>query len=145
MQVKYMGPGENLADAFKVRHIVFVDEQGFAAEIEVDEKDPTAHHIVVYDEAGNPIATARTFPETPGSDHYIIGRVAVLKSFRGTGLGMFIMDETEKLAAKLGARFVKLGSQVQAIGFYEKCGYTEHGERYYEEHCEHVDMLKELI
>ena len=144
MQVKHIAPGGDLAGAYSVRHIVFVDEQGFAAEIEIDDKDPVAHHVLVCDEEGNPIATARTFPEESGSERYIIGRVAVLKSYRGTGLGMFVMDETEKLAAKLGARCVKLGSQIQASGFYKKCGYTEYGERYFEEHCEHVDMLKEL-
>ena len=144
MQVKHIGPDGPLGDAYKVRHIVFVDEQGFASEIEIDENDPAAHHIVVYDEQGTPVATARTFPESPGSSRFIIGRVAVLKEFRGTGLGTFIMNETEKLAAKLGASCIKLGSQIQAAEFYQKCGYTEFGERYFEEHCEHINMIKEL-
>jgi len=144
MQVKHIIPGGDLADAFKVRYIVFVDEQGFAAEIEVDDKDPTSYHVVVYDDSAIPAATARTFPYEPGSELFVIGRVAVLKEFRGTGLGLFVMEEAEKLARSQGAQQIKLGSQVQAAGFYEKCGYTESDERYMEEHCEHVTMYKKL-
>ena len=144
MQVKQIAPGESLIDAHKVRQAVFVEEQGFAVAIEMDDLDRTAHHIVVYDSEENPIATARTFPEEAGSDCYMIGRVAVLKPLRGTGIGMFVMDEIEKLAKKLGARSIKLGSQTQALAFYKKCGYTEYGERFFEEHCEHVYMRKEL-
>jgi len=144
MQIKRIVPGDSLDDAFKVRNIVFVEEQGFAAEIEVDNKDPVAHHIVVYDRDGSPIATARAFPEEPGSDSYVIGRVAVLRELRGTGLGLLVMSEIEKLATMLGARFVKLGAQIQALDFYKKCGYSELGERYFEEHCEHAHMIKNL-
>ena len=144
MRTQQIPPGGDLSDAFKVRHIVFVDEQGFAAEIEVDDRDPIAHHIVIYNKDNAPIATARTFPEDAGSTNYIIGRVAVLREMRSTGIGLLVMCETEKLAKGLGAKKITLGAQVHAMKFYEKCGYTEHGRRYLEEHCEHAHMCKEL-
>ena len=141
MTVKIVEPGGDLADAFEIRRIVFIDEQGFDPDTDIDDIDPVAHHIVVYD-AGRAVATARTFPHESGGGCYAIGRVAVLGEYRGTGLGLFIMQEAEKLAAKLGAKSFTLGAQIQALGFYRKCGYIEYGQTYYDEHCEHINMQK---
>jgi predicted GNAT family N-acyltransferase len=143
MTVKILEPSSDLTDAFEIRRIVFIDEQEFDPELDIDAIDPVAYHIVVYD-AGRAVATARTFPHESGDGCYAIGRVAVLREYRGTGLGLFIMEEAEKLAVKLGAKSFHLGAQIQAMGFYRKCGYIEYGERYYEEHCEHINMAKQL-
>jgi predicted GNAT family N-acyltransferase len=141
MTVKIFEPGNNLSDAFEVRRIVFIDEQEFDPELDIDDIDPIAHHIVIYD-ADRAVATARVFPHESGGGCYAIGRVAVLKGYRGTGLGLFIMREAEKLAEKLGAKSFTLGAQIQATGFYRKLGYIEYGGMYYEEHCEHINMSK---
>jgi predicted GNAT family N-acyltransferase len=146
MTIKILKPPlthAQLADAFEIRRIVFIDEQGFDPATDIDDTDPVAYHIVVYD-AGRPVATARTFPHESGNDCYSIGRIAVLKEYRGTGMGKLIMREGEKLAAKLGARSFHLGAQMQATGFYRKFGYIEYGGTYYEEHCEHINMTKAL-
>ncbi|MCL2068895.1 MAG: GNAT family N-acetyltransferase [Oscillospiraceae bacterium] len=141
MIVKILGPGCGLPAAFEIRRIVFTDEQGFDPLIDTDSIDPAAHHIVIYDN-NRPIATARTFPRGSGNDLYVIGRVAVLAGYRGKGIGRIIMREAENLAARLGAKSFTVGAQIQAVSFYRKCGYTEYGGRYYEEHCEHISMAK---
>ena len=146
MTVKIFEPpfdDTELADAFEVRRIVFIDEQRFDPELDIDDIDPIAHHIVIY-ENGRPVATARTFPHESGDGCYAIGRVAVLAEYRGTGMGQFIMQEAENLAVNLGAKSFTLGAQMQAAGFYRKGGYIEYGERYYEEHCEHINMKKTI-
>ena len=140
--IVHIPPGGDLTDAYSVRFEVFVQEQGFSVEIEVDDIDITAHHVVLYRD-GKPFATARTFPEG-GDGTFIIGRVAVRKCFRGGGTGKALMREIESLAASLGAKTLTLGAQLQAAEFYRKCGYHEYGEHYFEEHCEHVHMKKQL-
>ncbi|MFV0400907.1 MAG: GNAT family N-acetyltransferase [Oscillospiraceae bacterium] len=146
MEKKWVAPGGDLTDAWWVRDQVFTIEQEFSPEIEVDDMDVLAHHVVFYED-GKPIATARTFPETGGNggETYIIGRVAVLKEHRGGGMGKRLMDAMEEKARELGAKAVLLGAQCRAKGFYERCGYTDTGEpTYFEEYCEHVDMRKKL-
>lgn len=136
-------PGDALTDAYSVRMSVFVEEQGFSPDIEVDDTDPVAYHVVFFDD-GCPVATGRTFPNADKPSEYVIGRVAVLENRRGTGLGYTLMEALETLARELGAKTVSLCAQCQARGFYEKCGYEASGDLYYEEHCPHVHMEKKL-
>lgn len=131
-----------MADAFAVRITVFSDEQGFDPSIDVDDIDPTAHHIILYD-GSRAIATGRVFPEPGNTATYHIGRVAVLKECRG-GTGRRLMGDLEDLARSLGARRVVLGAQCQAQGFYAKLGYTPFGQGFLEEGCPHIHMSKEL-
>lgn len=140
-KASYLSPGDDLADAYRVRTAVFVDEQGFDPATEIDDTDPVAHHVVLYD-GGEVVATGRVFPgEGPGE--YIVGRVAVLAGRRG-GAGRVLMGHLEQLAGSLGAREITLGAQCRVQGFYEKLGYRCHGDLYYDEHCPHTHMSKTL-
>jgi len=144
LRIERIAPGGDLSAAYLVRTAVFIEEQGFSAELEIDNTDPLAHHVVFFD-GDEPAATARTFPDESDPKRYIIGRVAVCKSFRGTGLGLELMQAIEAYAKELGAVSFSLGAQLQAAPFYRKCGYAVYGEHYYDEHCEHVHMQKEVI
>jgi len=128
-----------LPSAAEIRQIVFVDEQGFSDEY--DDIDPVAHHLVLFSD-GKPAATARLFCDSGTVWH--IGRMAVLREFRGIGLGAMVMSELEKKAAELGATEIVLSSQKQASGFYEKLGYEPFGEEYLDQHCPHISMRKFL-
>lgn len=141
---KILSPGDGLEDAYAVRTQVFVDEQGFSPEIEVDDIDGLATHVVLYD--GNlPVATGRVFENSDKPYEYHIGRVAVLEPYRKTGLGRELMRALESEAMRLGAETASLGSQCQARAFYEKCGYEAFGDVYYDEHCPHIHMAKALV
>lgn len=138
MQIKrYRGLCE---DAIIVRKKVFVQEQGFCDEF--DEIDKTAFHLVAYD-GERPIAVCRFFNDAQ-SDIFLIGRLAVLKDYRAQHLGAQILKEAETAVKSLGGKAVKLHSQEQALGFYEKQGYKICSEMEYEEHCPHYWMKKNL-
>lgn len=127
-------------DGLRIRETVFVREQGFTDE--VDEADAAAFHLVLYNEEGEPVATGRVFP---GDDRaYMIGRLAVLKEYRGLGLGQLSLEALERKALEEGAERTVLSSQCHAMGFYEKCGYTGSGDIYYEQACPHIHMEKPL-
>ncbi|MCL2055848.1 MAG: GNAT family N-acetyltransferase [Oscillospiraceae bacterium] len=140
---KLYPPGSDLTDAYAVRTAVFVNEQGFSAEIEIDDTDPSAYHIVMFDGA-KPVATGRVFPENSDKQTYHIGRVAVLKKYRGRGIGIKLMAKLEECAKSLGGTRTVLGSQMQAKQFYEKLGYAAFGGQYMDEHCPHINMGKNL-
>ncbi len=140
---KLLYQGDNLEDCFEVRTKVFVEEQGFSAEIEIDDIDDFATHVIFFDD-GKPIATGRTFPNAENIAEYVLGRIAVLKEYRGTGLGLEIMHALEEAAKQKGAATAILGAQRRAEKFYEKCGYEAYGEEYFEEYCPHIHMRKSI-
>jgi len=131
------GLAEN-PDARLIRQAVFVEEQGFVNEF--DDIDGYATHIVIYDE-GIPAATGRVFTKEC-NDIYTIGRVAVMKAFRGRSLGAEVISCLEKAAAAKGAREIVLSAQERVKGFYSRLGYQEVGEVYMDESCPHIRMKK---
>jgi predicted GNAT family N-acyltransferase len=94
-------------DAEEIRQEVFTLEQGFAPEIDLDEHDKEAWHVVLYLD-GYPISTGRVFPEDPETYH--IGRVAVRKKFRGMKVGSYTMKflctKVEVKEGRLTGRFL---------------------------------------
>lgn len=127
-------------DAKLIRETVFVKEQGFKEEF--DSVDLIATHIVIYND-GKPAAVGRYFNEG-NSPTYHIGRVAVMKEYRGLGYGKDIMDIAEKHIKAEGGEKIEVSAQLQAKPFYKKCGYTAVGDIYYDEHCKHILMFKNI-
>lgn len=126
----------DLSHAYAIRQAVFVDEQGFSADTEIDEVDKTALHVLVmYD--SQPAATARLY-QHDGLWH--IGRVAVLREFRGHGVGAVAMRLMMQKARSLGAAEVHVGAQKQAERFYSRLGFVPCGLEYDEEGVPHVPM-----
>ncbi len=120
-----------------VRFAVFVQEQGVPAELEQDEKDPFCRHALLLS-AGIPVATGRL--ESDGH----IGRIAVVRSQRGKGLGSRIVTFLEDRAREQGLQRVYLGAQLQAIPFYEKLGYRCYGDEFMDAGIAHRHMEKWL-
>lgn len=130
---------QNFEDSRAIRTAVFVKEQGVHDEF--DDKDAIAWHIVVLD-GDKPIATGRTFAQDATT--YMLGRIAVLKEYRGTGAGALIIQGLEEKLRELGAVHAKLSAQLHAVGFYEAMGYSSYGNKYMDEHCAHIGMQKDL-
>ena len=124
-------------DAQFIREQVFIQEQQIAVEDEWDSEDFTSQHFVVYDQ-DNPIATARLLT------HNSIGRVAVLKSYRGLGVGRLLMLAIIEQAQQQQRVFLKLSAQVHAIAFYESLGFVIEGQHYLDCDIPHVDMRRLL-
>jgi tRNA(adenine34) deaminase len=109
----------------KIRFDVFVHEQKIPAESEIDEFDPISHHALVrMKKDGMPIATGRLLP----NGH--IGRMAVLKAYRGTGAGFALLNYLIETAKQKGHTEAKLSAQTYAIPFYERAGFVAFGEEY---------------
>lgn len=124
-------------DAKLIREQVFIQEQHIPVEEEWDAQDAVALHFVVYDQA-QPIATARLL------QNHSIGRVAVLKAYRGQGIGKLLMLEMIQQAKHEQRKFLKLSSQVHAVQFYAGLGFTVQGEQYLDCGIPHIDMYLKL-
>lgn len=125
-------------DEKMIRETVFIEEQKF--KIEFDDTDDIATHIVMYID-NNPVGCCRLYKQ---ENEYHIGRIAVLKPYRGKGYGEKILLNAERVAKEKGADSISLSAQVRASGFYEKLGYKKHGEIYFDEYCEHIAMKKDI-
>ncbi|KAG2064280.1 acyl-CoA N-acyltransferase [Suillus decipiens] len=82
-----------LEQCIQVRIAVFVTEQGFPLEVEVDEHDPTATHLLLrLLPSLQPIGTIRAHRvETAGSSYYKLARLVVLKKYRHYKFGRSLM------------------------------------------------------
>ncbi|MDO5601703.1 MAG: GNAT family N-acetyltransferase [Oscillospiraceae bacterium] len=142
MEFKWMQkPQDDLREPFAVRTEVFVQEQGYAQELELDALDDRALHIIAYLD-GEAVATARLFKEE--GDIWHLGRVAVRKPWRGRGIGAALVAQAEKKAREQGAEKIVLGAQVSKRIFYEKQGYLICGQGYLDEGVPHIEMEKKL-
>lgn len=121
-------------DAQAVRYEVFVLEQKVPLELEWDEMDAACLHAVVYDAGGTAVATGRLLPDAH------IGRMAVRKSARGSGIGAMMLKGLMREAKARGDRAVLLNAQTQAEPFYARHGFVREGEEFIEAGIPHVRM-----
>lgn len=119
----------------RIREAVFIREQSVPPELEWDSEDPGATHFLAEDK-GYPVGTARL--TTDGH----IGRVSVLKEWRGLNVGGDLMRAVIQEAEKQGFREQKLTAQVHATPFYERLGFRVVSEEFLDAGIPHVDMLR---
>jgi predicted GNAT family N-acyltransferase len=125
------------AQASAIRLAVFVEEQGVPREIEMDEIDAQCLHALAFAD-GAAIGTGRLLPD----GH--IGRMAILKPWRGRGIGSAILDSLIDAARRRGDREVMLSAQVHAVAFYRAHGFEVEGEVYEEAGIAHQGMIRVL-
>lgn len=124
------------ADLRRIREAVFINEQQVPPELEWDSDDAEAVHFLAY-EGDFPIGTARLLPD----GH--IGRVSVLKDWRGLKVGDALMNAAVSEAEKRGLKQQMLSAQVHASAFYERLGFKIVSEEFLEAGIPHVDMVRD--
>ena len=160
------------AELHAVREAVFVCEQGVPADLERDAADTHCLHALARDADGRPIGAARLVPplvatggcvgERAGNVHENatpaapgaaraspdllprIGRMAVLRDWRGRGVGEALLDALTRAARDRGWPELALHAQASAIGFYARLGYLPHGARFTEAGIVHQAMRRKL-
>lgn len=129
------------AAAYGVRHEVFVGEQGVPPEVERDDLDEVADHVVAYGPDGACVGAGRLVARGEAA---VVGRMAVRTGERGRGVGAALLRRLEERARERGLARVELHAQAHAAGFYAGYGYQAYGEPFVEAGIEHLHMRKEL-
>jgi predicted GNAT family N-acyltransferase len=120
-----------------VRTPVFIEEQFVTPEFEWDEIDASAVHLLATYE-NQPIACLRII-------HYQkIGRMAVIKQWRGVGLGAALLQKAISFCKECGSKSIYLSAQTHAIHFYQKAGFKQISDEYCDVNIPHVDMRLDL-
>jgi predicted GNAT family N-acyltransferase len=136
-QIRRVVSEKELKRAFSIRLRVFVREQGVPEEIELDEDDQKAIHLLAVVN-GNSVGTARMVIKMGRAK---IGRMAVLKSYRGKGIGKALLGRAIELARGGGAKSIYLHAQVPVVGFYETTGFSPAGRVFMEAGIPHRKMI----
>lgn len=125
--------------AIDIRKSVFMEEQGFMNEF--DEIDDRAEHLVMFDN-GFPVAACRIFWDEK-LQSYVLGRLSVIKAYRGQMLGAKMIQKAEEHVRASGGKRIALHAQCRVSEFYRKQGFAARGEIEDDEGCPHVWMYKE--
>ncbi|MFE0460591.1 GNAT family N-acetyltransferase [Kitasatospora sp. NPDC058965] len=150
MEIRVAAAEADLALARQVRREVFVVEQEIPEELEYDALDATSTHLLAVAADGAPLGTARlisgaeAYGLTGVADRVLLGRLAVVKAARGTGLGAALVRAVEQAGRERGAKECELHAQVQALGFYERLGYAAEGPVYDDAGIPHRTMVRTL-
>jgi predicted GNAT family N-acyltransferase len=129
---------EDCAVLDALRHEVFVVGQGVPEALERDGRDPGCAHVLALSGAGEPIGTGRLLPDGR------IGRMAVVASWRGRGVGAAMLVALMDEARRRGLAETHLHAQSHAKDFYVRHGYVVEGEEYLEAGIAHVGMRAKL-
>ena len=120
-----------------VRQQVFVIEQCIDPALEWIGDDADFLCVLALDADQKPIGTGRVKVESTTAT---IGRMAVLKPFRGNGVGAAILDRLIEIGKAEGASKFELSAQVSAIPFYQKHGFSASGPVYLDADIQHRKM-----
>lgn len=122
----------------QIRTEVFIEEQHVPTYIEWDALDADAIHLLALDEKNQPVGCARILK------HGRVGRMAVAKPWRGSGLGKALIEKAVQICRRLNMPIINISSQTHAIKFYEKAGFVVTSEAYIDANIWHVDMTLKL-
>ncbi len=134
---------EDLYEILRLRSEIFVVEQNCVFQ-DMDEKDFCALHLFLKDEKTSKIiAYTRLFKPGDYYFHASIGRVAVKKEYRKTGLGHQLMQKAiEEIEKKFQTKPIKIGAQLYLKAFYETHNFKQIDDEYIEDGIPHIHMIR---
>jgi predicted GNAT family N-acyltransferase len=135
-QVKKVTDPADLEKVFAIRREVFVGEQNCPPELEWEHEEESNHFLATVNE--EPAGASRWRKTDKG---YKLERFAVLKKFRGDGVGQALVQAVLNDLPK-DADYIYLHAQVQAVTLYERFGFEKTGPEFEEAGIRHYKMIK---
>ena len=119
-----------------IREKVFIEEQKVTPQLEWDGIDEKAIHFLVYkDEKAIGCARALVI-----ENHMQLGRMAILKEYRGEGIGSNLIEKAITTAKLNQLSLIDISAQCHAIDFYKKFGFKVISDIYLDAEIPHRDM-----
>jgi predicted GNAT family N-acyltransferase len=140
VKIKTVKSKEELAQAYHVRMVVFVEEQNVPAEEELDAHDKVSTHFIGYEDKEVIAVSRLRFSDDYGK----LERICVLKEHRGKSHGSHLIEAMEAAIIEKGYTKAKLNAQTRAVSFYERLGYVVVSGEFMDAGIPHVTMTKQL-
>jgi len=137
IEVSKVTEDEKLAIVFEIRRTVFVEEQHCPPELEWEFEAESTHFLALLN--GLPAGASRWRKTDYG---YKLERFAVLKQFRGKGVGQALINAVLADLPAI-ADYIYLNAQIQAMPLYEKFGFVKIGDEFEEAGIRHFKMVME--
>lgn len=138
LQVQKVIHAEDLDKVFAIRKKVFVEEQNCPPELEWENEEVSTHFLATQN--GQPCGACRWRKTELG---YKLERFAVLKEFRGQGVGRALIAEALSDLPE-DAHYIYLNSQLDAVSLYAKFGFASEGNQFEEAGIQHYKMVKKV-
>jgi predicted GNAT family N-acyltransferase len=127
---------DGLSQLKNIREKVFIQEQKVTPQLEWDGMDEKAIHFLVFNDKAA-IGCARAIVI---KDHMQLGRMAVLKEYRGQGIGGALIEKAMTTAKLNQLSAIYISAQCHAIDFYKKFGFEVTSDIYLDAEIPHRDM-----
>jgi predicted GNAT family N-acyltransferase len=127
---------DGLSQLKNIREKVFIQEQKVTSQLEWDGMDEKAIHFLVFNDKAA-IGCARAIVI---KDHMQLGRMAVLKEYRGQGIGSALIEKAMTTAKLNQLSAIYISAQCHAIDFYKKFGFEVTSDIYLDAEIPHRDM-----
>ena len=123
-----------------IREKVFIEEQKVTSQLEWDGMDKEAIHFLAFkDEKAIGCARALVIEYCMQ-----LGRIAVLKEYRGEGIGSALLEKAIVTAKLNQISSIHISAQCYAIDFYLKFGFEVTSDIYLDAEIPHRDMTLKL-
>lgn len=134
IEVRKVSEPADLEKVFAIRRKVFVEEQHCPPELEWANEDKSVHFLASYN--GTPCGASRWRKTENG---YKLERFAVLKEFRGKGVGARLVKAV--LGDLPPNSTIYLNAQLPVVDFYTVFGFHPIGEQFEEAGIMHQQMI----
>lgn len=140
MQIIQAVSESEMDQVFKVRKIVFVEEQRVPLDREIDAFEKESTHFLGR-EGHQPIGASRL--RITGNQGKL-ERICILSDYRGQSLGKQMIYHMEQSLKDQNITKAKLNAQTHAISFYERLGYEVVSDEFIDAGIPHQTMIKKL-
>ena len=127
---------DEYASLSMIREKVFIEEQKVDPQLEWDGLDDSAIHFLAL-RAKKAVGCARALVI---ENHMQLGRMAVLKEYRGEGIGRALIEKAMTSAKLNQLMAIDISAQCHAIDFYQKFGFEVMSDIYIDAEIAHRDM-----
>lgn len=135
IEVNNVTSTEDLEKVFKIRTVVFVEEQNCPPELEWENEDVSHHFLALYNQ--NTAGACRWRQTEKG---FKLERFAVLPSFRGKGIAQKMVQTVIDNLPK-DANYIYLHAQLDAMPLYKKFNFIAEGPQFEEAGIQHFKMV----
>jgi predicted GNAT family N-acyltransferase len=135
IEVNNVTATKELDKVFKIRTIVFVEEQNCPPELEWENEDVSHHFLATFE--GEAAGACRWRQTEKG---YKLERFAVLPEFRGRGIAQKMVQTVISDLPK-EANYVYLHAQLDAMPLYKKFNFMAEGDQFEEAGIQHFKMV----
>ena len=123
---QYLSYGDDLTKVHEIRKAVFTEEYGIPEDVELDDDDIMAMHVIL-DYENEKVGTGRMKYD---GETFILDKMAVLKEHRNNGYGEFIVRMLLDKVFLANGKEIFTDATKDTVEFFKKIGFVEIGDEY---------------